>query len=451
MPEIYEGVHAVSKAETWREPSTSHGRVDEVNRRGARALTKQRIDLQNSSGESHGVLHDVERAVIDTAQRILHGAELAFHLPAAPTSRWHRAGVSPRTEKMFNIAGGALLATFAIGWTWSVATAAARPEDEGAVTSVTATITSSLTSADAPSAAFLTEAAMEALMPLRGESGRLQVQFREPRAPLGADSLPEGATVQYSSDHLLDTAAADSAALRTPGEPGIWRVAIKIGSAIRPLSDFNLITLKPFSAKQRGRIGLYYLGNWPNERARGSVRYAPPRGFIEVTLENHDTYVSEHFRLADFLTKNQYDVWPKYLVLDTRLLDKLELVLAELRATGVRTEGVKVLSGFRTPQYNRGGGDPRGRAALSRHMYGDAADIYIDNNGDGRMDDLNGDGRVNIRDAGMILEAVERVERAHPQLVGGCGVYPGAAGHGPFTHIDTRGFRARWVGTGDRG
>jgi hypothetical protein len=53
------------------------------------------------------------------AERILHGVELALHLPAPPTSRWHRAGVSPRTEQMFDIAGGALLATFAIGWTTS--------------------------------------------------------------------------------------------------------------------------------------------------------------------------------------------------------------------------------------------------------------------------------------------------------------------------------------------
>jgi hypothetical protein len=65
------------------------------------------------------------------------------------------------------------------------------------------------------------------------------------------------------------------------------------------------------------------------------------------------------------------------------------------------------------------------------------------------MDDLNGDGRVNIRDAAVIQEAVDRVERTHPELVGGCGIYAGTGSHGPFTHIDTRGFRARWIGTGD--
>jgi hypothetical protein len=84
-------------------------------------------------------------------------------------------------------------------------------------------------------------------------------------------------------------------------------------------------------------------------------------------------------------------------------------------------------------------------------MYGDAADVWIDNDGDGRMDDLNRDGRVNVRDAEVIQAAVDRVERRHPELVGGVGVYPATSAHGPFTHIDARGYRARWLGSGDGG
>jgi hypothetical protein len=80
-------------------------------------------------------------------------------------------------------------------------------------------------------------------------------------------------------------------------------------------------------------------------------------------------------------------------------------------------------------------------------MYGDAADIFIDNDCNGWMDDLNHDGKVNIKDSEVILAAAERVEREHPGLVGGAGVYPAESGHGPFIHIDVRGYRARWVGT----
>jgi hypothetical protein len=163
-----------------------------------------------------------------------------------------------------------------------------------------------------------------------------------------------------------------------------------------------------------------------------------------VTPENQNTQVSEHFRLKDFLTHDQQNVWPKYLVLQPRLVDKLELVLKDLEAHGIVTQGVRIMSGFRTPQYNAGGGETSGRAGLSRHMYGDASDIYIDNDGNGVMDDLNRDGRIDISDSRVILEAEERVERAYPELVGGGGLYRAAAGHGPFIHIDTRGYRARW-------
>jgi len=108
-----------------------------------------------------------------------------------------------------------------------------------------------------------------------------------------------------------------------------------------------------------------------------------------------------------------------------------------------------VMSGFRTPQYNHTGGNTEGRANLSRHMYGDASDIFIDNDGNGVMDDLNHDGRVDIRDAQVINDAVDKVERDNPSLVGGVGVYSACCGHGPFTHIDVRGFRARWRGFGN--
>jgi hypothetical protein len=218
---------------------------------------------------------------------------------------------------------------------------------------------------------------------------------------------------------------------------------------IHPLQDatrsFSLITMLPFSAKQSGRIGSYRIGNWPHERhASSSSEYANPEGFIEVTAENESTFVSDHFRLSDFLTHDQQDTWPKYLVLNERLVDKLELVIQDLNAHGVHVEHLAVMSGFRTPEYNRQGVGEGGRARDIRHQYGDAADVYVDNEGRGRMDDLNHDGRVNYRDARVIRDAVDRVEAAHPELVGGVGVYRGNSMHGPFAHIDARGVRARW-------
>ena len=199
----------------------------------------------------------------------------------------------------------------------------------------------------------------------------------------------------------------------------------------------------PFSSKVDGRIGRYLIGFWPAERRRlTSVAYRNPNGFIEVTPENQDTRLSEHFRVRDFLTKGQLGIWPKYLVLREELVDKLELVIADLNGKGIEVRRMTVMSGFRTPQYNGPGGE--GRSGVSRHMYGDAADVFVDNDGNGRMDDLNRDGRVDHRDARVILAAVERVERRHPSLAGGVGVYRANSAHGPFAHVDVRGWRARW-------
>ena len=72
------------------------------------------------------------------------------------------------------------------------------------------------------------------------------------------------------------------------------------------------------------------------------------------------------------------------------------------------------------------------------------ADVYIDGDGNGVMDDLNRDGRVDVGDARFLAAAAERVERRFPALIGGVGIYTAGPGHGPFVHIDTRGYRARW-------
>jgi uncharacterized protein YcbK (DUF882 family) len=157
-----------------------------------------------------------------------------------------------------------------------------------------------------------------------------------------------------------------------------------------------------------------------------------------------NTQISEHFQLRDFLTKGQENVWPKYVALSTTLLDKLELTIQELEQSGKPVQDVGVISGFRTPQYNAHGGETGGRGKLSRHMYGDAMDIYIDNDRNGRMDDLNGDGRVDIGDARVLAAAADRVERKYPVLIGGIGTYRPTGAHSGFVHIDTRGFRARW-------
>ena len=207
----------------------------------------------------------------------------------------------------------------------------------------------------------------------------------------------------------------------------------------------TVFTMRSFGQKVRAWLNGYRLGYWPQEKGRlRSEAYRNPDGFIEVTPENEDTRVSEHFRLRDFLSHDQKDVWPKYLVLREPLLDKLELVIEDLNAHGVDAEGMRIRSGFRTPAHNfavRGEGSARD----SRHQFGDAADVFIDQQGNGKMSDLNGDGKVNFADVKMILDAVDRVEARYPELVGGTGLYAYSGRSGPFAHIDVRGTKALWV------
>ena len=220
--------------------------------------------------------------------------------------------------------------------------------------------------------------------------------------------------------------------------PGVYPVA-----ANGTKTPFTFIVLRPFGEKRGESLQGYRLGRWPSERWMMGKKYWNPDGFIEVTQATAGLRLSEHFVLADFLTHDQRDVWPKYVVLQEPLIDKLELVLTDLAAHGVATDRVRVLSGFRAPYYN----DrivAEGAARASRHQYGDAADIIIDADGDGRMDDLNHDGRLDLRDTQVILQSVERVERAYPGLVGGLGLYHAMGSSGPFAHIDVRGTSARW-------
>jgi hypothetical protein len=287
-----------------------------------------------------------------------------------------------------------------------------------------------------------------------GLSGKLRAMVVDPGAQLRLPLewlRPEPTDVAYGWEPVAGTAlrvlpgeAPLAHGLRAPVSAGVWRLRLRGLGLDEPLRELSVITRVPFSEKRGGYLNGYRIGTWSTESSGRTDMYAPPAGFIEVTAENQDLYVSENFRLRNFLTKDQFGVWPKYLALDLRLIDKLELVIQELNAMGVRADHMAVMSGFRTPAYNIGGVGAGGRALLSRHTYGDAADVWVDNDRDGYMDDLNGDGRRDTEDSRLMLRAVERVERRHPELIGGAGIYRDNGAHGPFIHIDARGYPSRW-------
>jgi hypothetical protein len=236
-------------------------------------------------------------------------------------------------------------------------------------------------------------------------------------------------------------AAAPLVELAVPTQTGLSLVRIEEIASGEAMT-LNVFSMLAASAVVDGRIDGYTIGRYPSAPLNGNPAYLPPRGFVRVTEENAGTKVSPHFTIGQFTSK-QSDAFPKYVWLRPELLLLLEIVLAELNAAGVSTDSFVVMSGYRTPSYN----EAIANVPSSRHVYGDAADIYIDvHPADGVMDDLDGDGRSTHADAQWLAAFIERLFEAGKLagLVGGLSAYAATPAHGPFVHVDTRGYRARW-------
>jgi uncharacterized protein YcbK (DUF882 family) len=373
-----------------------------------------------------------------------------FPIWVEPRSFWERTGVTPEQQRKLNIAMVVFVVLLTAGWGYSVSLALRRGFVPDMARQLGAAPASPLSNENAPPAAFLLDAALRrfnAYDELRGESGAVRAVILQPgdtSLPL-PDSLTNDVALAFAPAGA-DSVAPSAVARALPSRPGIWSLLVEKDGAIKPIPNTLVVTEIPMSVKKNGKIGRFNIGNWPYEKGGkpSNPIYATPRGMIEVTPENKETYLTEHIQLKDFITKGQESIWPKYVVVQPRVLDKIELVLKELGEMGHPVENIFAVSGFRTPWYNANGGTTAGRGQLSRHMYGDAMDIAVDNDRNGIMDDLNRDGKINLSDARVIGEAVDRVERKYPHLVGGMHYYPPTGGHRGMVHIDTRGNRARW-------
>ena len=287
-----------------------------------------------------------------------------------------------------------------------------------------------------------------------GKSGEVKVRFALPdeavEYPLEVRDDPR--TLTYSWVRVGDTTATPgprplSGNVVAPSTPGFYRLALArtaVDSATgrvlvterRVVDGMTLAVLVPFSQKLGATLNGYRIGTYLAERLKGGAR-EHPEGFVQVAESDVDLPLSKHLRLGDFVTHDAQQTWPRYAALNPRLLDKLELVVAEVaswRGDSAAEVRVSVSSGFRTPLYNR---SVKRSAKDSRHQYGDAADVSID---------ANGDGRFTAADAKLVVRAVEAVEARHPDLAGGLGLYTSRRYSTPYVHIDARGSRARWNG-----
>lgn len=294
--------------------------------------------------------------------------------------------------------------------------------------------------------------------PVRAEGGRIRAFApRVARYPVRVD----GAEVRFAVQAVAVLAGAemvveappevrllDRSGVVDPVAPGRWHWKAPDDAGVVPLRldapqgrvDLNVLVMVSAGEVENGVLNGYRIGRYVQDPATGNPVYQPPVGFAEVRPEDEDILVSPHFTLGQFLCKEPGD--PRYLVLSKPLVVKLEAILAAVNRAGHRTPTLQVMSGFRTPAYNRAIGNT---TDLSRHLWGDAADIFIDTTGNGMMDDLNGDGRVNDEDARVLLRIVDAVERVDASVrQGGISLYPTVPGRGPFVHVDARGTPARW-------
>jgi uncharacterized protein YcbK (DUF882 family) len=244
----------------------------------------------------------------------------------------------------------------------------------------------------------------------------------------------------YSHDGELISPSGDHWLYVAPSQKGNYKVLIQ-----EQASDENMLlqvfVMVPATEIRDGYLNGYRIGNYPDDNYKNKKNYQNPVGFIEVTQENKDVYLSPHFQLKQFLCKQKSD-WPKYVVIKPRMLRKLELVLEELYKAGVKAKTLFLMSAYRTPYYNKSIGNVK----YSRHIYGDAIDIYVDENHDAVMDDLNKDGVSSMKDADVVQKIIEIIDNNpdNKELIGGMGKYNKNAAHTYFIHIDTRGYKARW-------
>lgn len=226
-----------------------------------------------------------------------------------------------------------------------------------------------------------------------------------------------------------------------PATPGDYQIKVT-DPVSKDFILFNAFVMVPATEVKNGVLNGYKIGTYPEKQLNGLSIYEAPQGFIEVTEKNKDIRVSPHFTLGQFLCK-QTGSYPKYVVLKERLLLKLELLWEEVNAKGHKCDTLHVMSGYRTPYYNKS----IGNVAYSRHMWGDASDVFIDDQPqDFYMDDLNNDGHHDHQDGIIFHEILSNFDEKpeFQRFVGGLGYYKSNSRRGPFVHVDTRGLKKRW-------
>jgi len=269
---------------------------------------------------------------------------------------------------------------------------------------------------------------------------RVMAEFAMPGETLDLEAPASAPVYTIHSEITAEPLGDHHWTWRAPETPGLYPIRVADTASREVL--VNVFVMVPYDRMQKGVLNGYRIGNYPSS-TKHAEQYERPRGFVEVTAENAGTFVVPNFTLGQFMCK-EGEGYPKYVVLQPRLLVKLERLLTAAHEHGVEASTFHVMSAYRTPYYNKAIGNV---TSFSRHHYGDAADVYVDvAPADGVMDDLNHDGRHDQADAKLLSTWAEAMDHdpGTSDLIGGLSAYGPSASHGPFVHMDARGFQARW-------
>ena len=253
--------------------------------------------------------------------------------------------------------------------------------------------------------------------------------------PLSSRSVLEITSAKVTINRTSDLAYT----LTAPGTSGLHTVSLRDmrGGSM----TLNVLVLTPMEAMKGEHLNGYRIGEYPSTPLRGNPIYNKPQGLLEVTPTLAKLQLTPHFTLGQFLCKQAGD-YPKFILVRERLLLKLEYLLQVVNAQGYSIDTFGFISGYRTPFYNKA----IGNVQYSRHVWGGAADIIIDENNDGSLDDLNKDGRIDEADVQVFYDLVNALygEPYYDQFIGGLGFYRKNSRHNGFIHVDVRGTKARW-------
>jgi len=289
-------------------------------------------------------------------------------------------------------------------------------------------------------AATNSEAGNRSSFSLRGLPPRVTMLTLLPGAVVPLEALDPDTgrpvAVEWTAPDGQLTQKGRDTAWKAPQAPGVYRLtgAATVGDT-RLKQTFTAFVTVPADQAKNGYINGYRVGQYPamtQKVSRSARSYALlPAGFIRLDARSAKMPISRSFTLGQFAVKDGPRD-EKFMMLSPRLIEKLETIIDTLNAQGYHAEGLRIMSGYRTPAYNAGIGN---KTTLSRHTYGDAADVLAD--------DWDGDGRITQKDARLLFQIADKLDRT-TSLTGGLSLYAPTSSHGWFVHVDTRGKLARW-------